>query len=182
MSQQFDNFYLLSSKQRKFILNNDEILTDLLKTNLSEKRFVHSLGVAKLAKELASFHNVDLHKAYIAGLLHDVAKELSAEESDLYLKYYDFEKLSCPAKVKHSYVGKYYLKDKLNFNDKDILNAIYNHTVCASFDKLSLIVYIADKREENRHIDDEVVGVAKKDLKKAYFILRRKFEEKNVEG
>ena len=179
MSKQFDNFHLLSSKQRKFILNNDEVLTDLLKTNLSEKRFVHSLGVAKLAKELAFFHNVNTHKAYIAGLLHDVAKELTSEETDLYLKYYDNEKLTYPTKVKHSYVGKYYLMDKLNFHDKDILNAIYNHTICDSYDKLSLIVYIADKREENRHIDDEVVDVAKIDLKKAYKILRKKFEEKN---
>ena len=179
MSKQFDNFHLLSSKQRKFILNNDEVLTDLLKTNLSEKRFNHSLGAAKLAKELAFYHHVDIHKAYIAGLLHDVAKELTSEEIDLYLKYYDFEKLNYPIKVKHSYVGKYYLKDKLNFSDKDILNAIYNHTICDSKDKLSLIVYIADKREENRHIDDEVVDVAKKDLKKAYKLLRKKFEEKN---
>ena len=125
MSHQFDNFHLLSSKQRKFILNNDEVLTDLLKTNLSEKRFVHSLGVAKLAKELAAYHNVDIHKAYIAGLLHDVAKELSVEESDLYLKYYDPLRLDSPIKVKHSYVGKYYLKDKLNFNDKDILKEFF---------------------------------------------------------
>lgn len=177
MSQQIDNFHLLTSKQRKFILNNDDVLIDLVKTNLSEFRFKHTLGVAKMAKDLAFYHNIDPHKAYIAGLFHDIAKELDDNELDDYLRYYDPDLLDMPIKVKHSFVGKYYLKDKLNYHDKDVLNAIYNHTILKSNDKLSLILYIADKREENRHIDDEVYDVAKKDLKKAVYLIRKKWEE-----
>ena len=53
MSKQIDDFHLLKSKDRKFILNNYEILADLVHTNLSDERFNHTLGVAKLAKELS---------------------------------------------------------------------------------------------------------------------------------
>ncbi len=34
MSKQIDNFYKLDSKTRKFILNNNDVLADLVKTNL----------------------------------------------------------------------------------------------------------------------------------------------------
>lgn len=180
MSKLFDDFHLLDSKQRAFLINDIDVLTDLVKSNMQEKRFKHSLGVAKLAKELAYYHNIDPSKAYLAGLLHDVAKELPIEEQNAYLKYYDIDKLNEPDKVKHSHVAKYYLKDKLNFHDKDILNAIYNHTQIKSNDKLSMIVYIADKRDETRNIDDEVVDVAKKDLKKAINLLIEKWKEKNI--
>ena len=176
MTRPIENFHLLNSKQRRFILNDYDVLADLVKSNMSEKRFKHSLGVAKLAKQLASYHHVDQDKAYVAGLLHDLAKEIDIEETDTYLRYYDKDKLNAPDKVKHSFVGKYYIKEKLHLHDSDILNAIYNHTILKSNDKLSLILYIADKREENRHIDDEVVEVAKKDLKKAVNIMIEKWK------
>ena len=40
-----------------------------------------------------------------------------------------------------------------------------------SHDKLSIILYIADKREPLRGIDDEIAEIAKKDLMKAYELL-----------
>ncbi len=178
MSKQIDDFYKLDSKTRKFILNNEEVLADLVKTNLSNERFIHTLGVAKLAKELAYYHHINPKKAYITGLFHDLTKELTLDEQNQILKYYDPEKLDYPEKVKHSFTCKYYLKEKLHIHDCDILNAVYNHTMCNSNDKLSLIVYIADKREENRHINDEVVEVAKTDLKKAKNLLIEKWKVK----
>lgn len=176
MSKAIDDFHLLTSKQKRYLLNDNDVLIDLVKGNMSEKRFNHSLGVAKLAKELAKYHHVNEQKAFIAGLLHDLAKEIPLEESNLYLKYFDGDKLNEPDKVKHSHVAKYYIKERLHFHDKDILNAIYNHTILKSNDKLSLILYIADKREENRKIDDEIVDVAKKDLKKAVNLLIEKWK------
>lgn len=179
MSEAIDNFHLLTSKQRRFILNNDELLIDLVKTNLSYERFKHTLGVADLASKLATYHHVDSHTAWLAGLFHDLAKELSEEEMNEYLKYYDKDKIDEPFKVKHSHVCKYYLKEKLHINNSDILNAVYNHTVIKSNDKLSMILYIADKRDVTREINDEVVDVAKKDLKKAIGILIQKWKDKH---
>lgn len=164
----FDNFMSLSSYDRAYILNDIEPLKILVKKNMSDKRYNHSLNVAELSMSLAYAHHVDPIKAYKAGLLHDVCKDLDDEMLIEYLKYYDPEKLEYSKGVYHAWVAKYYLKEKTNFHDKDILNAIYNHTICNSKDKLSLILYIADKREATRNINDGIVDIAYKNLYEAY--------------
>lgn len=187
----FDNFYSLDSKTRKKCINDVEVLKSMIKQNVSEHRYMHSLSVADVCKDLAIRHNVDPQKAYLAGLLHDCCKFPDSNTSGVleeYLKYYDPEKLEGKYKqaygAYHSWVAKYYLKEKLNFHDKDILNAIYNHTICESRDKLSIILYIADKREPLRKIDDNILDVARIDLMKAYELLKwdvRKYLEENNE-
>ena len=57
----------------------DAILARLRET-LSEKRLAHVLGCARTAKELAPKFGADPEKAEIAGLLHDITRELSPEE------------------------------------------------------------------------------------------------------
>ena len=52
----------------------------LLKTMLSQKRYQHSLNVAAECRRLAEKYGEDPDKAYFAGLLHDICKELPAEE------------------------------------------------------------------------------------------------------
>ena len=171
----FDNFYSLDSKTRKEYINNPEVLKQLVKNNVSDHRYLHCLSVAEVCKKLAIKHSVNPNKAYVAGLLHDCCKFPDEETSNIqeeYLKYYDPEKLNGMKKIYHSWVAKYYLKEKLNFHDKDILNAIYNHTVCNSKDKLSIILYIADKREPLRNIDDNILDIAEKDLYRAYDLLK----------
>lgn len=51
-----------------------------LKSNLLEKRYMHTLGVADTAKRLAKLNGVSEKKAEIAGLAHDVAKNLSIDK------------------------------------------------------------------------------------------------------
>lgn len=169
----FDNFYALDSKTRKAYVNDIEVLKQMVKQNVSEHRFEHSLSVADTCKSLALKHRVDSNKAYVAGLLHDCCKFSNDKNFILeeYLKYYDPEKLNGAVGIYHSWVAKYYLKEKLNFHDKDILNAIYNHTICNSNDKLSIILYIADKREPLRNIDDGILDIAYVDLFKAKKLL-----------
>ena len=164
------------SKLRKKIINDPELLKIMISKNLKKTRYDHSLSVADLSRELAKIHHVDPDKAYVAGLLHDCTKYLDIEKQDEYFRYFDPDKLDCQAPVKHSYSAKYYLKEKLNFHDKDILNAIYNHTICNSRDKLSIILYIADKREPLRNVNDGIVELAKKDLYKAYDALLKDVE------
>lgn len=57
-----------------------------LKENLTEYRYIHSLGVMEMAEELAKVYNVDVESARIAGLLHDIAKEMTKEESLEYVE------------------------------------------------------------------------------------------------
>ena len=179
----FDNFYALDSKTRKAYINDIEVLKQMVKQNVSEHRFEHSLSVADTCKSLALKHRVDSNKAYVAGLLHDCCKFSNDKNFILeeYLKYYDPEKLNGAVGIYHSWVAKYYLKEKLNFHDKDILNAIYNHTICNSNDKLSIILYIADKREPLRNIDDGILDIAYVDLFKAKKLLEDDVK-KYIEG
>lgn len=187
----FENFYSFDSKTRKKYISDYEILRNMVKNNVSEHRYMHSLSVADVCKQLALRHNVDPEKAYVAGLLHDCCKFPDSDTSGVlenYLKYYDPSKLEGEYKnaygAYHSWVAKYYLKEKLNFHDSDILNAIYNHTVCNSNDKLSIILYIADKREPLRNINDNILDIAYIDLYEAYRRLKwdvKKYLEDNNE-
>ena len=154
-----------------------EDLDKIVNSKLSNRRYLHSLGVAKLAKELAISHGIDPNKAYIAGLLHDITKEMNDEYQDaLFKKHNDLDKINVKPKVKHSYSSKYYLLDELGIDDEDILDAVYNHTICNSNNPLALIVYIADKREENRGINDDIVATSHKNLKLGYEMLQKDVE------
>ena len=175
----FDNFMSLPSWERRKILNDPELLKHPVKNNLKASRYEHSLSVAQVAKELALCHHVDPGRAYVAGLLHDVCKDFEKKRPAMleeYLEYYDPQKLNGITSAYHAWVAPYYLREKTNFHDRDILNAIYNHTICDSRDRLSLILYIADKREPLRGINDDIIKIARKDLCKAYRILKSDVE------
>ncbi|MDE5754962.1 MAG: HDIG domain-containing protein, partial [Oscillospiraceae bacterium] len=51
-----------------------------LERNLSAKRFRHSCNVARAAKLLAQQYGANMEKAYFAGLVHDICKEMPFEE------------------------------------------------------------------------------------------------------
>ena len=53
-----------------------ETIKQKLQQILSERRYRHSLGVADEAKKLALHYGADTEKAYLAGLVHDCAKEI----------------------------------------------------------------------------------------------------------
>lgn len=119
-----------------------------------ERRYIHSLGVAKMAKYLALQFNVDPDKAVIAGLLHDFCKNDSIEYVETLLSEED--KIECrqyPV-LYHSYgSAEYYLK--YIGNDMDIYNAIRNHVFGRiGMSKLEEIILISDYTEENRTYDD----------------------------
>ncbi len=164
-----DNFHLLSKKAKNDIfVNHPDDLLELIEPLLSKGRFAHSKSVADVAVRLAEIHHVDKRKAYVAGILHDLTKSLSDEEHINYLKAYDLMKLHSPKPLWHSYSAVYFIKEKLNLYDGDILNAIYHHTDGLSKSKLAMIIYIADKREPLRKIEDNILDLAYRDLYKAF--------------
>ena len=55
-----------------------------IKNKLSQKRYYHSMQVAAQARALAEKYGADKDKAYLAGMLHDIMKEVSYENT---LKY-----------------------------------------------------------------------------------------------
>ncbi len=164
-----DNFHLLSKKRKAEIFKeHPEDLLELIEPLLDKKRFLHTKSVAEVAVKLAKIHHVDENKAYLAGILHDITKGLSDDEHIAILKAYDLIRLKNPKPIWHSYSAVYYIKEKLNLYDGDILNAIYHHTDGLSNSKLAMIIYIADKREPLRKIDDHILEHAYVDLYKAF--------------
>lgn len=148
----------------------DKIKEDL-KNTLSERRYIHSLGVMEMAVELAKIYNVDEKKAELAGLLHDNAKEMTPEEllkyvDDNNIKISEVERIN--TKILHGKVGADIAKKKYSVS-KEIQEAIEYHTTTnPNMTTLDKIVFVADKIELNRKsatydIESER-ELAKKDL------------------
>ncbi len=134
-------------------------LFEKVKKELSKKRYEHCLGVANLARELALKLGEDGEKAYTAGMLHDIAKELSSDTMfELCEKYGiipdDVEKKN-PGLL-HGPVGAEILREN-GVRDTDILNAVRYHTVGrAEMSTLEKIIYLADMVEPSRTYPEAV--------------------------
>ena len=130
----------------------DKIKEDL-KNTLSERRYIHSLGVMEMAVELAKIYNVDEKKAELAGLLHDNAKEMTPEEllkyvDDNNIKISEVERIN--TKILHGKIGADIAKKKYGVS-KEIQEAIEYHTTTnPNMTNLDKIVFVADKIELNR--------------------------------
>ncbi len=125
-----------------------------LERKLSAKRYAHSLGCAETAKKLALLYNLDAKKAYIAGLIHDCAKNFENEELINIIRNeiktgFDETELKNP-KTYHAIVGAHFAKEIFEIEDAEIINSIRRHTIgsvdMTTFDK---IIFLADKIEPN---------------------------------
>lgn len=125
-----------------------------LKEYLCPKRFRHTIGVAKMAEKLAEHYQIDKEKAYLAGLLHDCAKNLPEDELRSLIKRSSFSvyegELDNP-QLLHSIAGSVIAKEVFGIEDKEILSAIRYHTIGkVDMTLLEKIIYLADLIEENR--------------------------------
>lgn len=126
-------------------------------------------GVMKEAKKLAKIYGLDEEKAEIAGLIHDIAKEMSKDEIIEYAEKHNIEIDEIEKEqlgLMHAKLGASIAKEKYNL-DKQIQNAILYHTTGnEKMDKFAKIIYLADKLEENRTYDgvEELRKTAEKDL------------------
>lgn len=140
-------------------------ILEWLKNNLNEKRYIHTLGTADCAKELAKQFKLNQDKAYLAGLLHDCAKCFPNEKLlDIIHKHLDIEECEMlNYKTLHAPVSAYIAETELKITDKEILSAIRWHTLgkldMTDFEK---IVFIADKIEPNTR--DEEYSAKIRDL------------------
>ncbi len=125
-----------------------------LQRRLKKSRFAHSIGVANTAVKLAKKFGVDADKAYMAGLLHDCAREfenedLPAEAVKRGIKIGAIENVA--PLLLHAYIGAQMVTEIYGVNDKEIIQSIYRHTVGArNMSMLDKIIYFADMIEPNR--------------------------------
>ena len=120
------------------------------RTNLGEKRLLHTLNVGYLSAELAVRFGADPDKALIAGALHDCAKELDIDSQREMAADYCGD-LFTDKKLLHSPAGAVFARDGFGEKDREILDAICYHTTGrGSMSALEKIVYLADKIEPAR--------------------------------
>ena len=126
----------------------------LLQSRLKKSRFAHSIGVADTAVKLAKRFNVNTEKAYVAGLLHDCAREfedyqLTDEALKRGIEISEVER-SMPLLL-HSYIGAIMIKEVYGVDDSEISQAIWRHTVGGrNMTALDKIIYFADMIEPHR--------------------------------
>ena len=136
-----------------------DVIKKELKHRLSPKRFQHSLGVAEEAARLANRYGANPEKAYLAGLIHDCAKEIPAKDvvkllTERFGVTCDEVALQTPW-ILHGPLGACVAKQEFGIEDPEILDAVWYHTTGkAGMELFSKIIYIADYIEPNRTYPD----------------------------
>ncbi|MBO7472767.1 MAG: nicotinate-nucleotide adenylyltransferase [Ruminococcus sp.] len=149
---------LYSVRGEDVLQYNPEDKKKILKARLTVKRYTHSLNVATECKKLAEKYGEDPDKAYFAGLLHDICKELPEEEQKALVLESGFtvcrEEMETRSLL-HGIAGAYYIKKEFGIEDIDILNSVRFHTVGrAGMSRLEEIVYIGDLISAERDYKD----------------------------
>ncbi len=127
------------------------------KKMLSEKRYIHCRNVMKRAVELAKIYGINENKAMLAGLAHDITKEMPKDEMFKYIEEHnikidEFERKN-PGLL-HGKIAAVFCKEKYGFTE-DMQKALEYHTTGEpDMDDLAKIVFIADKTEVGRKNND----------------------------
>ncbi|MCL2791914.1 MAG: bis(5'-nucleosyl)-tetraphosphatase (symmetrical) YqeK [Spirochaetaceae bacterium] len=125
-----------------------------LKQNLLIKRYKHSISTARTAKNLCKLFGIDNKKGYLAGLLHDIARDIDID--DLFkIVSRDGNTISSEEKedpvLLHARAGAVITKELFNIDDIEIIESIQLHTTGnIGMGDLAKIIYIADYIEPGR--------------------------------
>ena len=117
-------------------------------------RYEHSLRVAETASRLCKKYGLDTSRGYLAGIAHDMCKDMSdekiaalAREDGKAITELEAQKPS----LLHGRAAALMLRRDFGVTDKDILQAVAVHTFGeAGMCSLSKVVYAADKIEPGR--------------------------------
>ena len=151
----------------------DEIY-EIVKNTLSEKRMYHSKCVSERAVEYAKIYGADIEKARMAGILHDIAKEIPKEERiPMCIKYgieLDETELMCTELI-HGKLGAEIAKKEFGLDD-EICSAIKYHTTGKeNMNLLEKILYLADFTGIDRKYEKstELYEISKSNLDDAIY-------------
>ncbi len=140
---------------------NSTALEQWVRSQLSEKRFIHSLGVAHTCIQLSKKYNeqFDDDILYSCGLLHDIARQWTDKALLCYarehrLSLYD-EEMEYPVLL-HAPVGASLLSEK-GFDEQLCLAVRYHSLGSIHMGRLGLVLYLADYLEPGRtHLNQEM--------------------------
>ena len=145
---------------------------EIVRRQLPDKRYIHTLGVLESAQELAERYGADIEKAKLAAIFHDYAKYRPLDEMEQIIKDEQLPRdlLEYNTELWHAPVGAVLVKKEANLHDEEILSAIKNHTSgCVGMSMLDKIIYLADYIEPGRSFPgvDEVRALSLLSLDKA---------------
>ena len=138
---------------------------------LTPHRLNHSKSVAKLAYEIAKANNLDNPlDAYMAGLFHDIGKDLAIEKQKEIMKEHYPDYIDMPDFFYHQFVGAYLAEKLFKVKDREILSAIEFHTTGnENMGKIAKIIYASDKIEPTRGFDSsDLIEAMMKDVDKGF--------------
>lgn len=144
-----------------------------LKKKTTPKRYNHTIGVVDAAVYLAQKYGESTYDAKIAALLHDFAKDFTREQLMDYIRKNDLkvdEIMLRTHELLHGKVASHIAENDFGIKNKNILNAIENHTTGRkNMSKLEKIIYLADFIELGRNYPgvDTLRQIAEEDLDKA---------------
>ena len=149
-----------------------EVIKKDLKSLLSEYRYLHSLRVAEVARGLACHYSCDSSRAYLIGLVHDIAKEFSMDKNLEVMQKYGLDKRLLDEdyrKILHADIGAVIAKYQYGFDD-EACHAIASHAIGdIPMNIMDKIIFVADKIEPYKKYDgiEEERRVASFDIDKA---------------
>ena len=127
-----------------------------LKKDLDKYRYEHTKGVMYTAGCLAMANNYDVEKAMLAGLLHDCAKCVPADEKIKLCEKNHIEISDAENKnpgLLHAKLGAFFAWKKYGIENEEILRSIESHTTGRpNMSLLDKIIYIADYIEPGRDV------------------------------
>ena len=138
------------------------------------KRYEHTLGVEYTAAALAMRYGANVNDAMLAGLLHDCAKCLSDEKLVEICEKNQLPMTETERKLPfllHGKVGGYLAEKKYGVQNREVIDAIVNHTTGREgMSLLEKIVFVADYIEPGRRHAanlEELRQLAFRDIDKA---------------
>ena len=144
----------------------EEMLSDLrvkVGKNMTEKRYLHTLGVEKMASAISDLYCPERKNILrAAALLHDITKAYDTEKHVAILEKYnvkfDPEEVLAPKTLHEKTAAVMISQLYPEFTDKIIINAVRYHTTGRAFMSLEeKIVYLSDYIDETRKFDDCVL-------------------------
>lgn len=140
---------------------------------LSAKRWAHCRSVASYSYDLARRWGADPMKGYLAGIFHDIAREMP--ERQLLSIALDYGHQLSPQEEQypillHGFVSAVVAQENYGIADREILSAMEKHTLGAeNMSLLDKIIYLADEIEPLRCYDgvETLRRLAFEDLNKA---------------
>jgi predicted HD superfamily hydrolase involved in NAD metabolism len=145
---------------------------EIVKAQLTDKRYQHTLGVMETAIHLAKKYGEDDKKAELAAIFHDYAKFRPVEEMKRIIaeQGYDGKLLHYNPELWHAPVGAYLVEKEAGVKDQEILDAIRFHTSGReNMTLLDKIIYVADYIEPGRSFPgvEEARKLAEMDIDEA---------------